>query len=88
MLPHHFTVELFHTKLQIKKNLWNRSFPQSQNEIVFKNLYIHTHTKIKDMEGHSCGDMKCYSAPNELEQNKYSDCYAVHFGSILFSSTV
>lgn len=34
------------------------------------------------MEGHSCRDMKCYSTPNELEPSKYSDSYAVHFGSI------
>lgn len=26
--------------------------------------------------------MKCYSVPNELEQNKYRDCYALSFGSV------
>lgn len=34
------------------------------------------------MEGHSCAYMKCYSVPNELEQNKYHDCYALSFGSV------
>lgn len=34
------------------------------------------------MEGHSCAYMKCYSVPNELEQNKYRDCYALSFGSV------
>lgn len=34
------------------------------------------------MEGHSCAYMKCYSVPNELEQNKCHDCYALSFGSV------